>query len=469
MQSGDEIGPYRLIQRIDQAVGPGVWKVQSLEDQSFTGLRLIDVGAGEQNFVQHLTAVYALSEPRIHPLEGFGVHEGRLGWVALSPPRGTLLTDQIAEGNIPYAEALIIAEDILEALVVAHEGSIYHGALTSDDITLGADGWVTANLGLNDLSPGAILAIPGDDLDAVKTLIRQMVSVPPPSLRALLNAGPSTAVAFLRALQTLPINEGVSAEIKPEPPVSSPPAKVRAKPRSKVSSSGVDQPVLELGARTAAQASNAGLEPIDSWGVDLDSGAVSWVDRERELIKTSSKSGGGSEASWGVSETGPNVIQPDEDSSFGVPQFTALLVLVAAGILAAVFVLKTSSTPTVAETAVNETAQEVSARGFDEQEKTTRPSVVEEDAGRPEGVVDVTFSPVAVRVYRIEDGKIVCDGRRVCRLPIDIDYRAEHTDFEPLHVSGDDLFDRRESGQWRLVLQPKPAPEPRRKRRRRQP
>jgi hypothetical protein len=52
-------------------------------------------------------------------------------------------------------------------------------------------------------------------------------------------------------------------------------------------------------------------------------------------------------------------------------------------------------------------------------------------------------------------------------LPIDIDYRAEHADFRPLHISGDDLYDRREHGRWRLVLSPRAESESRRKRRRR--
>ncbi len=458
MQNGDEIGPYRLIQRLDEGAGPGVWKVQSLADQSFTGLRLIDVGAGEENFVHHLTKVHALSDPRIHPLEGFGIHEGKYGWVALSPPRGLLLKERINEGNIPYAEALTIAEDILEALVVAHAGQIYHGALTAEDISLGPDFWVTCNLGLNDLSPGALLAIPVDDLDAVKALIRQMVSSPPPSLRALLNAGTSTAVAFLRALQTLPINEGMVKEPVVEP---------RAPQSALKPAENTEAAPMSVGRQAPDEAEpSAMLEPIDSWGVDLDGGPASWVDRERDLIKTSSASG--SEASWGVKETGPNLIHPESESTFGGPQIMALLVLVAAGALAAVYVLSSTSSDPVTE----ETALELSAEGDEDDEDKASPeraNAVVEDAGRPAGVVDVSFSPVAVTVYRIQDGKTVCDGVRVCRLPIDIDYRAEHADYQPLHISGDDLYDRRESGRWRLLLHEKPTPEPRRKRRRRTP
>ena len=229
------------------------------------------------------------------------------------------------------------------------------------------------------------------------------------------------------------------------------------------------RPAMELGAAGADDAEpSVGLEPIDSWGVDLAGEPAYWVDRERDLIKTSSTRGAGGENSWGLSETGPNVVLSDEESGFGTPQIVALLVLLTAGILAALFVLKsTSSTPVTAEDSL-ESALEVADDDGEENAAAAAPPE-DVDAGRPPGVVDVTFSPVAVRVLRIEDGKTVCDGARVCRLPIDIDYRAEHADFEPLHISGDDLYDRRESGRWRLVLQPKAEPEPRKKRRQRRP
>ena len=472
MKSNDQIGSYRLIQRLDEGTGPGQWRGQSVDDSSMANLRIIDVGEGESNFVDHLTAVHALDHPRIHPIAGFGVHEGRYGWVATSAPPGTTLAARMAQDPSPYSEAVAIIGDVLQALIVAHEAGVYHGALKADAVVCAGDHWMLTNLGLNDLAPGAVLAVPGDDLKAVKELLRDVVPSPPPALRALLASGPSTAAAFLRALQILPVHSGRTTDR----PRASTAQETNASAAATLA--GWVDPVapsqnrraVEQPKETSPSATNDGdvLAPLDTWGVEPQSSPASWVDRDRELIKTSSASTGSSEASWGVRETGANLVPKDAHSPFSPSQKAALAVFLVTLLAGGIFLVRMSSEPAPADDAEemdpnradNTAAEGAAAEGG---------AQASEDAGRPEGVVDVTFSPVPVRVVRIRDGVVVCDKMRVCRLPIDVDYRAEHPGYKPTHVSGDDLYDRRHSGHWRLVLSPKPAPEPRRKRRRLRP
>jgi len=204
------------------------------------------------------------------------------------------------------------------------------------------------------------------------------------------------------------------------------------------------------------------LEPLDTWGVPPQSSPSPWVDRDRQLIKTSSASAGSSEASWGVRGAGPSLVTKERPSSLGPSQKMALavfLALVAGGALFFRFSSERAPAGDLEETEADRAEETVANQAEGD-------AAVQPDAGRPEGVVDVTFSPSPVRVVRTRDGVVVCDDVRVCRLPIDVDYRAEHPGYEPLLVSGDDLYDRRNLGRWRLVLSPEPEPEPRRKRRR---
>jgi hypothetical protein len=90
----------------------------------------------------------------------------------------------------------------------------------------------------------------------------------------------------------------------------------------------------------------------------------------------------------------------------------------------------------------------------------------ERDPTKGAKTIETSFAPAEVTVRRVDDETVVCEKQRNCTLPIDVNYRAESVGFEPLLISGDDLYDRRFMGKWRLVMKPV-EPKPTKKRRRR--
>ncbi|MBU1899793.1 serine/threonine protein kinase [Myxococcota bacterium] len=100
-----------------------------------------------------------------------------------------------------------------------------------------------------------------------------------------------------------------------------------------------------------------------------------------------------------------------------------------------------------------ESAEEIKARLL----AATGPSLLDEPEPQVDFVnkaeeVRVLVSPPA-RFIREEGGEVICDMVAECSLPIDVDVRVELKGYKTVHLTGDDLYDRR-GGRWDLRLYP---------------
>lgn len=92
-------------------------------------------------FKREARLLAALNHPNIAAIYGLEESEGRQALV-LELVEGVTLAKRIAEGPLPFPQALAIARQIADALDVAHEQGIVHRDLKPDNITVRPDGMV---------------------------------------------------------------------------------------------------------------------------------------------------------------------------------------------------------------------------------------------------------------------------------------------------------------------------------------
>ena len=104
--------------------------------------------APAERVLEALERMAALHDPRIVPVRDCGMAEGVIYFVT-APAEGTSLRDRLArDRQLPLAEAVRIAGDLLDVLVYAHGRDVRHGDLRPKHVLLTRAGLSVTSLGL---------------------------------------------------------------------------------------------------------------------------------------------------------------------------------------------------------------------------------------------------------------------------------------------------------------------------------
>src|SRR5215510_9964690 len=143
---GSHIGAYQLLEVIG-AGGMGiVYRARDLKLQREVALKVLPEAVALDpdriaRFRREATVLASLNHPNIGAIYGFE-DSGDVHALVLELVEGPTLADRIAQGRIPFDEALPIARQIAEALEAAHEQGIIHRDLKPANIKLRPDGTV---------------------------------------------------------------------------------------------------------------------------------------------------------------------------------------------------------------------------------------------------------------------------------------------------------------------------------------
>ncbi|MCA9537982.1 MAG: hypothetical protein KC620_03805 [Myxococcales bacterium] len=457
MRQGDQLGAYRLGEAAPPQEGADAWRAVDAVGCPVI-VRVLPIGS-PAHFREVMTRVQALAHPALRPIEAYGLVDDRHGFVARPLAPGERLDAALpADVTPPPDVARRIGRTLLDALVAAHAQGLVHGRVGPEAIWWREGQTWLGDLGFAAVAPDALPISPIDDLRGVTALLRRLIPDPSNSLRLAL-LGPPTSAAELRA-------------------------------------------ALEGGDETPAAA------PGDDWGVESPIAAPpkpagrSWVVDQREFVQASSAPAGESDG-WGLTpqqkasaptpsaardKPGPAVHRVQSAARAPVaakPRSPVQLMVIAGallvvGLVAARVILNMARDeaplpePTVparlaatidAEPPTPDAAP--AAVAGDGGSATDAGSDMQGQGAEGESVV-LVIAPEAADVIRVKDKFKICVAARECRVPIDVDYRVVNRNYAPLDITGDDLYDRRTTGRWRVVLPSKEAPPPRERRRRRQ-
>src|SRR5579871_984297 len=130
---GTRLGPYEILAQLGAG---GMGEVHRARDTRLDRSVAIKVSAAQfsERFEREARAISALNHPHICTLYDVGPD-----YLVMELVEGPTLAERIAQGQIPLAEALPVARQVVEALEAAHEKGIVHRDLKPANIKLTAD------------------------------------------------------------------------------------------------------------------------------------------------------------------------------------------------------------------------------------------------------------------------------------------------------------------------------------------
>jgi serine/threonine protein kinase len=164
---GDRFGPYEVLAKLGEGGMGQVYRARDTRLNRDVALKVLpDSFANDPGrlarFTREAQTLAALNHPNIAHIHGFEEFSG-VSALVMELVEGEDLSQRIARGAIPLAEALPAAKQIAEALEAAHEQGIVHRDLKPANIKLRPDGTVKVlDFGLAKLAetPGSALQAP---------------------------------------------------------------------------------------------------------------------------------------------------------------------------------------------------------------------------------------------------------------------------------------------------------------------
>jgi serine/threonine protein kinase len=146
MLSGTKLGRYEIQQKIGSG---GMGEVYLAHDEQLNRKVALKVLLPEfccdaertERFRLEAKAASALNHPNIITIYEVGLEDGRL-FIATEFVDGTTLREKIKAGDLTYLDAIKIAEQVADALAVAHDAHIVHRDIKPDNIMIRKDGIV---------------------------------------------------------------------------------------------------------------------------------------------------------------------------------------------------------------------------------------------------------------------------------------------------------------------------------------
>ena len=136
------VAHYRITSKLGEGGMGEVWRATDTKLNREVAIKILPEAFAQDpdrmaRFTREAQALASLNHPNIAAI--YGVEEHAL---VIELVEGPTLADRLAQGLIPQAEALPIAQQIAEALEAAHEKGIVHRDLKPANIKLTAEGKV---------------------------------------------------------------------------------------------------------------------------------------------------------------------------------------------------------------------------------------------------------------------------------------------------------------------------------------
>ncbi len=185
--AGRTVGAYQVQTLIDAGGMGQVFRARDTRLNRDVALKLLPAAFALDadriaRFEREAQTLAALNHPNIAQIYGVEETAGGLALV-LELVDGVTLSDRIARGPLPLAEALAIARQIADALVAAHDRNIIHRDLKPANVIVRADGTVKVlDFGLaKALATGE--AAPAQTLTARGVILGTVAYMPPEQIR----------------------------------------------------------------------------------------------------------------------------------------------------------------------------------------------------------------------------------------------------------------------------------------------
>ena len=146
LSSGTRLGPYEVICALGAGGMGEVYRARDTKLNRDVAIKVLPaLFANNQDrlarFRREAQVLAALNHPNIAHIHGFEDADG-IHALVMELVDGPTLADRIAQGPIPFAEALHIARQIAEALETAHNQGIIHRDLKPANVKVRDDGTV---------------------------------------------------------------------------------------------------------------------------------------------------------------------------------------------------------------------------------------------------------------------------------------------------------------------------------------
>src|SRR5437763_11134195 len=143
---GTRLGPYEVVESIGVGGMGEVYRAIDTNLKRQVALKVLPASVAADaerltRFQREAEILAALNHPNIAHIHGLEKSDGTVALV-MELVEGPTLEDRIATGPIPITEALVIAEQIADALEAAHEQGIIHRDLKTADLKVRDDGTV---------------------------------------------------------------------------------------------------------------------------------------------------------------------------------------------------------------------------------------------------------------------------------------------------------------------------------------
>src|SRR5262245_39434865 len=146
LEAGSRLGPYRRLSPLGAGGMGEVFRAEDTKLHREVALKVLPEAFARDaermaRFEREAQVLASLNHPNIAAIHGLEESDGVRALV-MELAEGSMLSERIARGALPFDEALAVARQIAEALECAHESGIIHRDLKPDNIKVRDDGTV---------------------------------------------------------------------------------------------------------------------------------------------------------------------------------------------------------------------------------------------------------------------------------------------------------------------------------------
>src|SRR5262245_31676112 len=143
LAKGTRLGTYEILAPVGAGGMGEVYRARDSKLKREVAIKVLPEvfskdAARVARFTREAEVLAALNHPHIAAIYDFA-HFGKTQCLILEYIEGQTLADRIARGPIPFAEAMVVARQIAQALEAAHEKGITHRDLKPANIKLMTD------------------------------------------------------------------------------------------------------------------------------------------------------------------------------------------------------------------------------------------------------------------------------------------------------------------------------------------
>ncbi len=147
LQSGDEIGAYRIVKQIGEGGMGVIYRAEDQKLQRHVALKFLPAGQCKdeqfrQRFLSEARAASRLDHPNICVIHDVNETPDGLLFITMPCYEGETLTKRISRGPLQHDDAIDIAICVAEGLASAHQHNIVHRDIKPSNIMLTQDGGV---------------------------------------------------------------------------------------------------------------------------------------------------------------------------------------------------------------------------------------------------------------------------------------------------------------------------------------